>query len=112
MTAESRRAVPAIRLRSRSSVIATLSAAGEQTISAATVTSDGVIAKTLDAQPAANATNAAPTSRTGRLICPNVRERREQTEEDTDRARERDVAAPPRRRTRHATARDRGSLRW
>ena len=64
ITADIRRAVPAIRLRVASSVIATVSdMPGNRMISAATVTSDGVTAATsTTTTPAANAANAAPTS--------------------------------------------------
>jgi len=59
-----RRAVPEIRFRVASSVIATVSdIPGNKITSDATVTSDGVIpVHTADAMPAVNAANVAPRS--------------------------------------------------
>lgn len=63
ITADIRRAVPAIRWRVASSVIATVSdMPGSSTISAASVTSDGLIATIGDTRYAVAATNAEPTS--------------------------------------------------
>jgi hypothetical protein len=64
ITADISRAVPAIRLRVASSVIATVSdRPGRNTTSDASVTSDGVIVGTnADTTPATSAANPAPSS--------------------------------------------------